>query len=94
MLITSPFEDGETVLPSPNQLRYKIIIKNKKLPEAGFNPSLNNNDDDADSDFEEEQFLNEISSGILIKKYCFVQSCNEDSSKIFGRAFDTDSMIL
>lgn len=62
MLITSPFEDGETVLPSPNQLRYKIIIKNKKLPEAGFNPPLNNNDDDADSDFEEEQFLNEISS--------------------------------
>ena len=35
MLITSPFEEGETTLPSPNQLRFKIIIKNKKLPEAG-----------------------------------------------------------
>ena len=30
-LITRPFEDGETILPSPNQLRYKIIIKNKKI---------------------------------------------------------------
>ena len=57
-LVRSPYEEGETVLPSPNQLRHKIIIKNKKLPKGSFS-----NDDDADSDFEEEQFLNEISSG-------------------------------
>ena len=66
MLITSPWDETETVLPSPNQLKYKIIIKNKKLPEAGGNNSNNTNDDEADSDFEEEQFINEISSGILI----------------------------
>ena len=66
MLITSPYDEAETSLPSPNQLKYKIIIKNKKLPEAGGNNSNNTNDDDADSDFEEEQFINEISSGILI----------------------------
>ena len=65
MLITSPFEEGETSLPSPNQLRYKIIIKNKKLPEAGGAAANNTNDDEADSDFEDEQFLNEISSGMF-----------------------------
>lgn len=57
-LVKSPYEDGEMVLPSPNQLRNKIIIKNKKLPKGSFS-----NDDDVDSDFEEEPFLNEISSG-------------------------------
>ena len=67
MLITSPYEEGETVLPSPNQLKYKIIIKNKKLPEASGAGANNTNDDEADSDFEDEQFLNEISSGWLIK---------------------------
>ena len=67
MLITSPYDETETSLPSPNQLKYKIIIKNKKLPEAGGNNSNNSPaDDEADSDFEEEQFINEISSGILI----------------------------
>ena len=65
-LVTSPFDQAETVLPSPNQLKYKIIIKNKKLPETGGSNTNNTNDDDADSDFEEEQFINEISSGILI----------------------------
>ena len=53
-------------LPSPNQLKYKIIIKNKKLPEAGGIHTNNTNDDDGDSDFDEEQFITEISSGILI----------------------------
>ena len=67
MLITSPYEEGETVLPSPNQLKHKIIIKNKKLPEASGAGANNTNDDEADSDFEDEQFLNEISSGWLIK---------------------------
>jgi hypothetical protein len=30
-LVTAPVSDGESLLPSPNQLRYKIILKNKKL---------------------------------------------------------------
>jgi len=61
-LVTRPFEEGETVLPSPNNLKYKIIIKNKKLPEAGGLSTDNGHADDGDSDFDEEQFINEISS--------------------------------
>ena len=30
-LVTVPFEERETTLPSPDQLKYKIIIKNKKI---------------------------------------------------------------
>ena len=83
MLITSPYEEGETVLPSPNQLKHKIIIKNKKLPEASGNAGPNNtNDDDADSDFEDEQFLNEISSGILIKSvHIYNLDCHSSPSR-------------
>ena len=81
MLITSPWDETETVLPSPNQLKYKIIIKNKKLPEAGGNNSNNTNDDEADSDFEEEQFINEISSGILINSHCFIIIYSNISSR-------------
>ena len=66
-LITRPYEEGEVVLPSPNQLKYKIIIKNKKLPEAGGPFTNNGHDDDGDSDFDEEQFNNEISSGTSMK---------------------------
>ena len=62
-LVKKPFEEGEVVLPSPNQLKYKIIIKNKKLPEAGGPFANNGHDDDGDSDFDEEQYNNEISSG-------------------------------
>ena len=62
-LVQRPFEEGEVVLPSPNQLKYKIIIKNKKLPEAGGPFANNGHDDDGDSDFDEEQYNNEISSG-------------------------------
>ena len=60
-LVRRPFEEGEVVLPSPNQLKYKIIIKNKKLPEA--EDPLISRDDDGDSDFEDEQFNTELSSG-------------------------------
>lgn len=34
MLVTHPFEKNETCLPSPMDLRRKIIIKHKKLPEG------------------------------------------------------------
>jgi hypothetical protein len=44
-------------LPS---LRYKIIIKNKKLPPAGGPPVANGPNDD--SDFDEEHFINDLSS--------------------------------
>ena len=62
-LITRPFEEGEEVLPSPNQLKYKIIIKNKKLPEVEGPLTSTGHDDDGDSDFEDEQFNTELSSG-------------------------------
>ena len=43
----------------------QIIIKNKKLPDSGGPPggASTAQEDEADSDFEDEQFLNEISSG-------------------------------
>ena len=62
-LVIRPFEEGEVVLPSPNQLKYKIIIKNKKLPEAEGPLTSTGHDDDGDSDFEDEQFNTELSSG-------------------------------
>ena len=44
--------------------RYKIIIKNKKLPPAGGPATINGRDDD--SDFEEEHFINDLSSEVAI----------------------------
>ena len=41
-------------------VRYKIIIKNKKLPPAGGLATVNGPNDD--SDFEEEHFINDLSS--------------------------------
>ena len=40
-LVTSPVSDGELHLPSPNQLRYKIILKNKKLRQTINNNNAN-----------------------------------------------------
>ena len=61
--MTTPYEEGELVLPSPYQLKGKIIIKNKKLPGAA--PGATSIErEEADSDFEEEQFVNDLSSGI------------------------------
>lgn len=34
LLIVQPFEKNETCLPSPHELRRKIILKHKKLPEG------------------------------------------------------------
>ena len=41
-LITKPYSENETSLPSPNQLRYRIILKNKKLrnPATGLGSGL------------------------------------------------------
>lgn len=42
MLLTSPINEndsGNKMLPSPQSLQWKIIIKHKKLPE-GFAPSI------------------------------------------------------
>lgn len=33
MLVTQPVNKDETKMPSPEQLKYKIIIKHKKIPE-------------------------------------------------------------
>lgn len=33
MLVTQPINKDETKMPSPEQLKYKIIIKHKKFPE-------------------------------------------------------------
>ena len=34
MLVVCPVERNETQLPSPHQLRRKIILKHKKLPDG------------------------------------------------------------
>lgn len=34
LLLTQPIDKTETKLPSPHQLRNKIILKHKKLPEG------------------------------------------------------------
>lgn len=40
MLLTYPVEKGESALPSPYQLRRKIILKHKKLPEGAEEADL------------------------------------------------------
>ena len=40
MLLTLPLDKNEQVLPSPEALRRKIIIKHKKLPEGASFVSL------------------------------------------------------
>ncbi|CAB4059466.1 PLCG1 [Lepeophtheirus salmonis] len=34
MLVSAPLEKNETALPSPDKLKYRIILKHKKLPEG------------------------------------------------------------
>lgn len=46
MLLTQPVEKNEKVLPSPWQLRKKILLKHKKLPDGvDENSILIRNDD-------------------------------------------------
>jgi len=40
MLLTQPIDKNETKLPSPHQLRNKIILKHKKLPEGSEEDSI------------------------------------------------------
>lgn len=40
LLLTHPVEKNETRLPSPAQLRHKILLKHKKLPEGADEASL------------------------------------------------------
>ncbi|XP_075229352.1 small wing phospholipase C gamma 1 isoform X2 [Lycorma delicatula] len=40
LLLTHSLEKNELTLPSPNQLRHKIILKHKKLPEGGDEGSI------------------------------------------------------
>ena len=40
LLLTQPIDKNETKLPSPNQLKNKIILKHKKLPEGSEEDSI------------------------------------------------------
>ena len=56
-LVTAPYGEAEQELPSPNQLRYKIILKNKKIEsqlQSHQQKTGTVEEDDYDSDFEEE----------------------------------------
>ena len=70
-LVTSPLSDQEQWLPSPNQLRNRFILKNKKIRfETGIArgslyraSTLDDSvevDEEYDSDFGEEHFDDEI----------------------------------
>ena len=65
-LVTTPVMENEVALPSPNMLRNRIIIKNKKI--SNFKASLQrtttleeNNDieEEYDSDFGEDDYEDE-----------------------------------
>ena len=65
-LVTTPVMENEVALPSPNMLRNRIIIKNKKI--SNFKTSLqrtttleenNDNDEEYDSDFGEDEYEDE-----------------------------------
>ena len=51
--------DNEAILPSPNQLRHRIIIKNKKLSHLKSTlqrtTTIDDNEDEYDSDFGEDE---------------------------------------
>ncbi len=64
-LVTAPVMEGEMSLPSPNQLKYRIILKNKKLLSGSlYKPSrpnpLDEQDEDDDSDYGEEDYEDDI----------------------------------
>ena len=68
--VTAPISENETQMPSPNQLRYRIIIKNKKLRSANEFSNIGKAvlqrtttmeeaadiDEEYDSDFGEDEF--------------------------------------
>ncbi|XP_026461252.1 1-phosphatidylinositol 4,5-bisphosphate phosphodiesterase gamma-1-like [Ctenocephalides felis] len=64
MLITHPVEKNETKLPSPYQLRKKIILKHKKLPEGVEENSLKHFLEDIDLQ-REIDLRNTVKNGIL-----------------------------
>ena len=79
-LVIAPINEHECHLPSPNQLRHRIIIKNKKLRNSNdcdrVKPILsrtttmeeNDNDEEYDSDFGEDEF--EYEQGKIFDREC------------------------
>lgn len=59
-LLTVPIDEGERQLPSPWELRNRIIIKNRKLKSQEAESKLpdgdNNGDNDVDHDYDDKQF--------------------------------------
>ncbi|XP_052746771.1 1-phosphatidylinositol 4,5-bisphosphate phosphodiesterase gamma-1 isoform X2 [Bicyclus anynana] len=61
-LLTAPVDKGETALPSPHDLRGKIILKHKKLPEGAEESSFAVRQDDG----KEFDLRNTLKNGILL----------------------------
>ncbi|CAB0003270.1 unnamed protein product [Nesidiocoris tenuis] len=61
LLLTHPVEKNETSLPSPHQLRRKILLKHKKLPEGADDGSILFRTDDA----RDMDLRNTIKNGVL-----------------------------
>ena len=73
-LVTSPNNENEVALPSPHQLRNRIIIKNKKLSSLKSTlqrtttlEETNDNEDEYDSDFGEDEDEDEQGKVFSIK---------------------------
>lgn len=81
MLLTQQIEKNESQLPSPNQLRKKIILKHKKLPDAGASTtddSITRNDGVLVRCDDELDMRNTIKNGILYL---------EDNDKVWNPHF-------
>ena len=75
-LVTSPMVENEVALPSPHQLRNRIIIKNKKLSSLKSTlqrtttlEETNDNEDEYDSDFGEDEDEDEQGNIKLLNMY-------------------------
>ncbi|XP_063632987.1 1-phosphatidylinositol 4,5-bisphosphate phosphodiesterase gamma-1 [Cydia splendana] len=62
MLLTQPFEKNETSLPSPHDLRRKVILKHKKLPDGAEENSFSIKQEEG----KELDLRNTIKNGILL----------------------------
>ncbi|GBM70715.1 1-phosphatidylinositol 4,5-bisphosphate phosphodiesterase gamma-1 [Araneus ventricosus] len=60
MLLVEPIERDSTQMPSPDQLKRRIIIKHKKLPDESEEKTILQRDEDTDADIS-----NAVKNGIL-----------------------------
>ncbi|CAH1778916.1 unnamed protein product [Owenia fusiformis] len=65
MLVTEPFSTTEAVMPSPQDLRRKIILKHKKLPDNADSVEWNVPQNNEDTSVFDSDLSNSIKNGIM-----------------------------